>query len=366
MSAIGSLLRRRWPELAWGLFATAMLGVLLALADFETVPFHFVWVSLTLLYGLRPWSFRSTVAVLAVVCAATGAGLALAVSRGRATADELAEVPLMAAMFLAMVWHARHRQAALDEARRMAERERRMLQRQREFLRYASHELKTPITVARGHAELIRQTSADSQAAEDARVVLDELARLSSLSERLLLLAAADHPGFLSPRPVRAEGLVEEAERRWRTTAPRAWEFVAGTRGTVPADPGRLAAALDALVENAVEFTAPGDLVRVAARREGDRLVLEVADGGVGIPSHRLPQLFEPFARADDGRARARGGTGLGLAIVRAIALAHGGSVEAESEPGRGSVFRIRLPGFRPDGLAGGRVAPRDVPAALA
>src|SRR5439155_951690 len=114
------------------------------------------------------------------------------VTRGHERLDELTEVPLMAGMFVAMVWHARRRQAALQEVSRLAENEHRMLERERDFLRDASHELRTPVTVARGHADLIREAASDDQIARDAEIVLDELARLSRISERLLLLARAD------------------------------------------------------------------------------------------------------------------------------------------------------------------------------
>ena len=102
----------------------------------------------------------------------------------------MTEVPLMAAMFLAMVWHAQRRQSALDEAARAAERE-------RELVRDLSHQLRTPITAARGHVELLLSSGLGSQERGDAEVVLDELTRLSRISDRLLLLAVVEDPAFL-------------------------------------------------------------------------------------------------------------------------------------------------------------------------
>src|SRR5215207_1109764 len=104
MSGIASTLRRRWVEVAWGAFAAASVAVIVMLTDWETIPFHFVWVSLTLVYGFRHWRFRTTMFLLLVVIAVTGAALAVSIARGHQGPDELAEVPLMAAMFLAMVW----------------------------------------------------------------------------------------------------------------------------------------------------------------------------------------------------------------------------------------------------------------------
>jgi len=109
-------------------------------------------------------------------------------------------------------------------------------------------------------------------------------------------------------------------------------------------DPERLGTALDALIENAMKHTEPGDEIRLSAGHERDQVVIAVADSGPGIPPERLKAIFERFARLDSGRSRDRGGVGLGLAIVRAIAEAHGGSVRARSVPGRGSVFEIVLP----------------------
>jgi signal transduction histidine kinase len=108
---------------------------------------------------------------------------------------ELAEVPMMAAMFVAMVWHARRHQGALEALRRSNERE-------HEFIRDASHQLRTPITVARGHAELVRGGAVDAQSVDDLEVVIEELDRLSRISDRLLILATAEHRA-LRPLPHR-------------------------------------------------------------------------------------------------------------------------------------------------------------------
>ena len=348
MSDIASTLRRHWLEVGWALFAAANMAVLFLLTEWETIPFHFIWVSLTIVYGLRVWRVRSTVLVLSVVMLISGAGLYWATIHGDHGPDELAEVPLMAAMFVAMVWHATRRQAAMEEVRRLAETEHRMLERHQEFIRDASHELRTPITVARGHTELIRAATGGSQAADDAEVVLDELGRLSRISERLLILASADHPDFLHREPVDVEELVEETGRRWSVTASRRWEVRVDAPGNVDADRERLRFALDALMENAVKFTEEGDRVTIVGRADGGQVILEVMDSGPGIPVDQQDRVFERFARADGDRARETGGTGLGLAIIKAVVEAHGGLVSVTSTPGGGSTFALRLPGFVP------------------
>jgi signal transduction histidine kinase len=341
---IGSRLRRHWVEAAWVAFSAANVAVILLLSQWETIPFHFVWVSLTLVYGFRVWSVRTTASVLGGVMAVTAAALLWSVSRSDQGPDELAEVPLMAAMFVGMVWHARRRQSAMEETHRLAESQLRLLERQRDFIRDASHELRTPITIARGHAELIRQTAADGQATRDADVVLDELNRLSRISERLLILAAAEHPDFIKPAPLSLRPLIEEIGRRWSVTAPRVWE-AESAEGSLMADRERLQFALDALIENAVKFTSDGDRIAIRGWLEDHRAMIEVADTGTGIPAGKEERIFDRFARIDEARDRSRGGTGLGLAIVRAVVEAHGGTVSVNSNPGKGSAFRLTIPG---------------------
>ncbi|MFB3739700.1 MAG: sensor histidine kinase [Candidatus Velamenicoccus archaeovorus] len=328
------------------------MAVIVALERWETIPFHFIWVSLTIVYGFRVWSVRSTLVVLVGVMAVTGGALLVAVTSAHESLDELAEVPLMAAMFVAMVWHARRRQTAVEDAQRLAESEHRMLEAQRGFVRDASHVLRTPITVARGHAELIRSSVEDPQVREDAEVVVDELERMARLSEELLLLTAAEHPGFLRTRSLRVDLLLQDLLRRWRPAADRHWRVEVDGERWVVADPERLASALDALIENAVHATEPGDLIRLGARTEGGSLVLEVADTGPGIPPAELPRIFERFSRPE-ANGRGRGGTGLGLAIVKAIVEAHGGTVGVRSRTGAGTVFTISLPDARLSASAG-------------
>jgi signal transduction histidine kinase len=335
-------------EVLWGAFALANVAAVFFLADWETIPFHFVWVSLTLVYGYRVWSAQTTGVLLVAVVAFTGSALAFAVVRSNEGFDELSEVPLMAVLFLVMVWHARRRQAAVDEARRMAEAEHALREGQRDFVRDASHELRTPITVARGHAELLRAAAVDPQAIRDADVVIDELARLTRLSERLLLLAASENVSFLQIHDIDVGELVHDLGRRWSVAADRSWSVEPVVDGVVPGDLDRLRDAADALVENAVHATDSGGHIAIRGRRREDRFVLEIVDDGVGIDPEQIPLLFEPFSRVDAPRTRRGGGTGLGLSIVKAIAVAHGGTVDVASVPGRGAAFRIVLPGLRP------------------
>jgi signal transduction histidine kinase len=344
MSGIGSWLRRHWLETAWGLFSVANVVFILSLSAWETIPFHFIWVSLTLVYGFRVWPVRTTGVVLGGVMVVTAIALVVSIEQSRQSPDELAEVPLMAAMFVAMVWHARRHHAATDEVRRLAESEHRLRERERDFARKASHELRTPITVARGHAELIRASADSEETARDAEVVLDELSRLARISERLLILAAADSPGFLHRRPVDLGELIGDRANRWMTTASRDWRLNLSADGTLLADQERLETALDALLENAVKFTREGDPITIEASSDGPMALVSVADAGEGIPPDQLESIFEGFARVEPSTVSKPRGTGLGLAMVKAIVEGHGGTVEVRSRPGLGATFVLRLP----------------------
>ncbi|HZC98709.1 MAG TPA: HAMP domain-containing sensor histidine kinase [Actinomycetes bacterium] len=337
------LRRLAWLEVAWAGFAVANLGAMWLMPAWETVPFHFIWVSLTLVYGFRVWDVERTGWVLAVVVATTGAVLVHEVSESLQPPGELTEVPLMASMFLAMVWHARRRVVAIERERQASEANRRLLERQRQFVQDASHELRTPITIAVGHAELLARESSDPELAEDAGIIVDELLRLRRLADRLLLLASSADPDFLATSPTAVEPLLVEACTRWAPTERR-WVLENDAAAVVLADADRLGTALDALIENAVKQTDRGDEIRLGARREGEQVVIAVADSGPGIAGQQLDRIFDRFARLDVGRSRNRGGVGLGLAIVKAIADAHGGSVRVRSTLGQGSVFEILLP----------------------
>lgn len=336
-------LGRCWLDLAWVAFALANLVAMDLAPQWETVPFHFIWVSLTILYGYRVWEPRVTAGLLTAVVVSTGALLVHDVVQHAQPADELIEVPLMGAMFLAMVWHAQRRRSAMEDLRRVSDANLRLLHRERQFIQDASHELRTPITVALGHAELVERAGGDPERAEDVRIVVDELQRLRRLADRLLLLATSEDPDFLSRSPVQVEPLLAETLQRWAPT-PRRWRLDPSEPATVVGDADRLGLALDALVENAVKHTGPGDEIRLGAKRQGDLVALVVADSGTGMPADQLEGIFERFARLDGSRSRDLGGVGLGLAIVQAIVQAHGGTVAVESTPGDGSVFQLLLP----------------------
>jgi two-component system, OmpR family, sensor kinase len=259
----------------------------------ETVPFHVIWVSITILYGFRVWRSGPTVVVLIAVMTATGVCILADYQRGQQPLDELAEVPLMAAMFAAMVWHARRRLAATCEVERVSESNRRLIERQRDFVQDASHELRTPITVALGHAELILASS-NGRLREDAMVVVEELTRLRRLSDRLLLLETAEDPDFLTRAPVEVDELLLDTLRRWAPIR-RSWRLGSTVDATVEGDRDRLALAIDALVENAVKHTTPEQVIELSSRAQDGMVVIAIADGGAGVAARDVDRLFERF-----------------------------------------------------------------------
>jgi signal transduction histidine kinase len=336
--------RRHWLELTWAAFAAVNVLVTFTLLDYETVPFHFVWISLSLVYGYRIWRLRLALGALAAVCVATGGALTYVVLKGPRGPDELTEVPLMAAVFLAMVWHVERRQSAMQDVERAAARE-------REFVRAASHHLKTPIAIARGLAALMRTENASAFSAQDLDDLIEELDRLARLSNDMLLLAAAEQPDNLIQEEIDLEDLVvRAAARRWTKTADRRWSIIP-TDGTLTGDRQRLDIVLDAVLENAVRATGPADEIAMVARAEAGTAVIEVSDTGVGIPPDALAHVFDRFwsrsAFPDDGR-----GTGLGLPIAKALVEAHGGAIAVRSRAGHGTSVSIRLPGLRQSGPA--------------
>ncbi len=226
---------------------------------------------------------------------------------------------------------------------------RRALARQRAFAADASHELRTPFAVLAGELELASRPgrSRDELAAAVAAAG-EEVARLARITDDLLVLARGDENQLILHRePTDAGALLARSAGQARGRAAKAGVTC---RADVPAglvvtvDAGRIRQAVDNLVDNALRFAPRGTEILLAASRAGPVLVIEVRDHGPGFPPDFLPHAFERFRRPDRGRGRSEGGAGLGLAIVRAIALAHGGRVAASNLPGGGALVRLEIP----------------------
>jgi two-component system, OmpR family, sensor kinase len=347
MSATDSLQTRRLVFAGLALAGVVNLALMYVLPGAETIPFHLVWIGLSTIYGVITWRLAPMVVVLAVVAVSTGYILIHHAQEGVIGWEETTEVPLMTAIFVIMVWHVRRRQHMVAEVARLAETERRRAAAQDRFVRLASHELRTPITIARGYAELVSGATADPSIREDTRIVLEELDRLAGITQRLVTLVQMDEPYVQEVRDV--DAALANVVIRWRPAADRRWA-VRSTIGEAPINLDRLNTALDCLVENAVKFTEPGDRIEVVGTGTNDAWTITVADSGSGMTSERLAEVNAGGSAAVP--ATKSSGTGLGLAIVRAVVTSWSGRLRVHSAAGVGTTVTLDFPRVSPRGIA--------------
>lgn len=335
----------QWTGLAWLLLVWLLcLVVFVVFARREALLFYAVWLGFALVWGFRVSGVKPTLWVVSTMMGTAVAAVGIDAAQRDNPAEELAAVALMAVVFLAVVWQVHRRQSATAEQARLSEEKGRLLATQRRFLQDASHQLRTPITIALGHAELLARELAGRGEQQDVHAVVGELTRLKRLSERLLLIASSEDPEFLRPEPVALDSFIMELLGRWMPTAQRHWRLGQIGQVTVHADRERLGLALDALVENAVRHTGTEDSITLSVRRDraAGPACIAVEDTGEGIPADELATIFERF-RSGSGDSGSRS-TGLGLTLVQAIAHGHGGDVRVHATPGVGSKFELMLP----------------------
>ncbi|MGW7425239.1 sensor histidine kinase [Streptomyces sp. NPDC054813] len=229
----------------------------------------------------------------------------------------------------------------------LTERRERLEEQRKAMVSDIAHELRSPLTNIRGWLEVTRDGVVDPDPALLASLH-EEALLLQRIIDDLQDLAAADAGTLRMHRePVRAADMVDQVAAAHRVAADAAGvTLLTDVDGTawLDADPVRMRQALGNLVSNAIRHTPADGTVTLAARRAGDEVVLTVTDTGKGIAPDDLPHVFERFWRAEKSRSRRTGGSGLGLPIVRHLVAAHGGTVEAASEPGKGAEFTLRLP----------------------
>ena len=212
---------------------------------------------------------------------------------------------------------------------------------QRQFLDDAGHELKTPLTVLRGHLELL-DVGSPEEIAETRELLLDEVDRMSRLVGDLILLAKSDRPDFITRRPVDLTGLTVDVLAKARGLGDRRWTLDETASVTAEVDEQRLTQALLQLCDNAVKHTGSGDEIAIGSSYDGTHARLWVRDSGPGVPAADREQVFERFGRSavpDEDE-----GFGLGLSIVRAIAQAHDGRVTLADATPHGAVFTLVVP----------------------
>jgi heavy metal sensor kinase len=218
---------------------------------------------------------------------------------------------------------------------------------QQQFIADASHDLRTPLTVVQTELELLLfGAKSGGETREALERMLIEVDRLSRLASDLLLLARADARRLeIDARPFRVDELVLECAGQLRGLAERKrvlFRVGIDEPQEIGADESLLRRAIVNIFQNAIAYAPEGSAIEVAVARANGMLRIDVQDRGPGIPAEALPRIFDRFYRVDADR---RGtGTGLGLAIVRTVVEAHGGRVEAASEPGRGTKISLLLP----------------------
>jgi len=221
----------------------------------------------------------------------------------------------------------------------------------KDFAANVSHELRTPIQIVKGFAENILESSMDNkkEIRRFTEIISKNVCTMENLTNDLLTLVSLEDGNGLRPSMKETEisPLIDEAVGMVAISS-RKKEITVDV--SCPADlsakiySGFIIQALVNLLDNGIKYSDSGSRIKVKAFREGERLVIEVKDNGIGIRTEHINRIFERFYRVDQSRSREVGGTGLGLAIVRHIALLHNGTAEVESHAGEGSLFRLNLP----------------------
>lgn len=225
------------------------------------------------------------------------------------------------------------------------------LQRNREFVANAAHELRSPLAAIQSSVEVT--LNSDRSVAEYEELlyaIIDECARLTVLVNQLLMLAENDaREALRSGELVELDAVVRRAADMFLGVADERkieLQLDVDSPITVAGDPRRLRQVVNNLIDNSLNYSRPGDRVRVDLHRDPEThdARLTVADNGIGIPHDELPHIFERFYQVDKSRRRDKGGSGLGLSICQAIVTAHGGQIEARSEVGQGTTLIVTLP----------------------
>lgn len=242
----------------------------------------------------------------------------------------------------------------------------------RQFSAALAHELRTPLAILRGEAELaLAKARGIEEIRRPLQTQLEEFDRLQHLVTQLLTLARAEAGQIVLARaPVDLAGLAASTTDQMEPVAESSGVSLscAGAAAViVSGDAGWLERLILILVDNAIKFTPAGGAIAVEVAADGDRGRLVVRDTGIGIPADAMAHVFKPFYRADPARSRSADGAGLGLALARWIVDQHGGTIEMTSQPGQGTsvAVRLRVMETGPDAAAGrGWSAGSGVPAA--
>jgi len=344
------MLRPRRLFLPWVILGSVCSVMMLVAPGEETIPFHIGWIGLALSYGFDPWSLHRTFGAMGLYTLVTGSIMVTRAAHGTLEWEETSEIPLMCLLVALMVWHVNRRQAALATVVLLAARDREHAGQRERLTRLTSHEMRTPLTIARGYVELLLLKDSDPGRREDLEVVNDELSRLTRVCERLVRVIRLQEPFQLEP--VDLDAVLHQTSARWAAVADRTW-VVHADGGIAQFSDERLRASLDTLIENAVRYTADGGTIRLFCHRRNAMLEIGVADSGSGMSEELTARInhgewmFEA-AGPEQGAHDELSQTGLGLGLVRTVVEARNGRLVAGIAPEGGALMTMCLPETSP------------------
>ena len=228
--------------------------------------------------------------------------------------------------------------------------QRRLDASRREFIANVSHELRTPLTNIKSYTETVVENADLPEENRTAflQVVLGESDRMIRIVKDLLMLSRLDNDKLdLRPQRFDVGGMVRHVYEAMKIDAynrKHTLRLVEGNPGVMTGDVERLEQVLVNVVSNSIKYTPEGGVIEIEARREGEQVIIQVKDNGIGIPDEDLDRIFDRFYRVDKARSREMGGTGLGLAIAREIMQAHKGEISLSSTLGKGTTVTLTLP----------------------
>jgi Signal transduction histidine kinase len=230
----------------------------------------------------------------------------------------------------------------------MIDRLQQSFEKQNQFVSDASHELRTPISVIQGYAGLIDRWGKEDRKVlqESIEAIKNEAAGMTELIEKLLFLARGDSGNQrLQKTEFSLNELIAEVDKESRLISQLHYHhYHVDEDIMLYADGKMLKQVLRALVDNSMKFTPPDGIITVRAKKDKNTVDIVVEDTGIGIPEEEVKNIFNRFYRVDKARSKESGGSGLGLSIVKWIVETHGGTIQADSTVGKGTIITIKLP----------------------